>query len=50
MLSQQTRELISAWKKSHIDTATKIELHAVTLTWYVSKYKVHKLHQMFILN
>ena len=46
---QQTRELISAWKTSHINTTTK------TCVSYINshlacdyKYKVHKLHQLTV--
>ena len=43
-------ELISAQQKPESPAVTlqKPESPAVTLTWHVSKYKIHKLHQMYI--
>ena len=46
--NQQTRELIGTWKTSH-KRQQRHESPTVTLTWHASKYKVHKLHQMYIL-
>ena len=40
MQNQQTRELISAQKKSHKHS---------NKDWYANKYKIHKLHQRYIL-
>ena len=45
--NQPTRELIGTWKTSH--KQQRHESPTVTLTWYASKYKVHKLQQLYIL-
>ena len=44
---QQTKELINARKTQ--TQQQRSESLTVTLTWHASKYKVHKLHQRYIL-
>jgi len=44
---QHTRELISAQKTSHKHNKDRSRLQQ--LTWHANKYKVHKLHQRYIL-
>ena len=48
MQNQHTRELISAQKRSHKHNS-KDQSCLQTLTWHSSKYKVHKLHQRYVL-
>ena len=48
MQNQHTRELISAWKTSHKHNSKDLSCLR-TLTWHVSKCKVHKLHQRCVL-
>ena len=45
---QQIRALVSTQETSYI-TQQRPESHTATLTWDVSKYKVYKLHQRYIL-
>ena len=50
MQNQQTRELISARKKNITQVQQqRPESPTVTFTWHSCKYKVHKLHQRYIL-
>ena len=46
--NQHTRELISARKTSH-KHSNKDSSPTVILTWHASKYKIHKLHQGYML-
>ena len=46
---QRTRELISTQKTPYRMQQQRPESPTVTLTWHASKYKVHKLHQGYIL-
>ena len=45
---QQTRRLISTWKTSN-KQQQRLESPTLTLTWHASKYKVHNLHQRYVL-
>ena len=46
--NQHTKELISALRKtSHEQQQQRLQSPTVTLTWHVSKYKLHKLHQRY---
>ena len=47
--NQHTRELISTRKTSHKHSNKDLSRLRYTLTWHASKYKVHKLHQRYIL-
>ena len=50
MQNQHTRELITTWKTSHTHTQQQRPgSPMVTVTWHASQYKVHKLHQRYIL-
>ena len=49
-MNQHTRELISARNTKHkYNKKDLIKSPRVTLTWHACKYKVHKLHQRYIL-
>ena len=48
-LTQYARELIGTWKMSQTQQQ-RPESPMVTFAWHVSKYKVHKLHQRYILS
>ena len=44
-----TNELISTQNTSHKHNNKKPELPTLTLSWHACKYRVHKLHQRYIL-